>query len=161
MSDTDRPESVPTDSGAEKAAKVPKDPADTLNMALLVYLAVNVLFGVPLLLFPRAYYDFVGADAVADELGALRWVGAALLAWATGAVLVLARPGGRAIFVTVGALQLTFAAVAMGYSWAASERLGSTFWHGASVVIFGLAAAVMWWARFRARRVLSAPTSGG
>ena len=136
--------------------KAPRDPADTLNMALLVYIAVSAILALPILLFPSQFFDFVGVeDRVAAELDAWRWVGAMLLAWAVGAVLVLARPAGRAIFVTIGAVQLSFGAATMAYSWAAGERMGSATWHGIATLLLAAAAAVMWWARFRARRVLA------
>lgn len=133
----------------------PRDPAATLTTAMLVYIFVTLLFALPLVIFPAAFFDVVGlSDAEAAALGGLRWFGAVLLAWAISGILVLARPGGRAIFVTTGALQLTFSAVALLYSWSVSEYAWSSWYHGFMTVISIAGAAYLWWARFRARAVL-------
>jgi hypothetical protein len=142
--------------------KPPRDPADTLRLALLVYIVVNLLIGIPLMLIPVGFLDFIGVERnIAEELAGLRWVGAVLVAWGIGGVLVMARPVGRAYFVTVGALQMTFAAVTFLYSWWTGESLGSVWFQTvASVVLVG-AAAYLWWARLRARSTLALdpPTS--
>jgi hypothetical protein len=142
--------------GPEPAPRKPKrDPVGTLNLALLVYLGVTTVFAVPLLLFPAAFYDLIGVSSrAAAELGGLRWVGGMLAAWVVSGVLVLASPSGRAIFVTTGALQLSFGAAAFVYSWITDDFLGYT-WFNAIVTLVLIAAAVyLWWARFRARAVL-------
>ena len=145
----------PTTSPAASAPRQKRDPAGTLSLAMLVYIAVNAIFGV-LLLFPAQFYDFVGVrSSIADDLGGLRWVGAMLLSWAVAAILVLARPVGRAFFVTTGSLQLTVVAVALAYSLAIDDGLGATWFQILSALIWAAAAGVMWWARLGARKVLS------
>lgn len=143
-------------------AKPPRDPADTLRLALLVYIVVNLIMGIPLMLVPVGALDFIGVERnIAEELAGLRWVGAVLVAWGIGGILVMARPVGRAYFVTVGALQMTFASVAFLYSWWTGESVGSVWFQTvASVVLVG-SAAYLWWARLRARSTLALdpPTS--
>ena len=136
--------------------KPPRDPADTLRLALLVYIVVNLVLGIPLMLVPVGFLDLIGVERnIAEELAGLRWVGAVLVAWGIGGVLVMARPVGRAYFVTVGALQMTFAAVAFLYSWWTGESLGAVWFQTvASVVLVG-SAAYLWWARLRARSTLA------
>jgi hypothetical protein len=163
MTDQD-PDLVPSrevevvEEGAVPAARRPRrDPAVTLTWAMLVYIFVMMLFALPLVIFPEAFFDVVGLDdAVADDLGGLRWVGATLLAWAVSGILVLARPGGRAIFVTTGSLQLTFAALALLYSWSIGEYSWSTWFQVVATVITGAAAIVLWWARLRGRKIFRA-----
>jgi len=144
------------DEEGAREPRTPRDPADTLRLALIVYVVVNLALGIPLALVPIGFLDFIGVDPViASELGGLRWVGAVLVAWGISAVLVLARPVGRAYFVTVGALQMTLAAVAFFYSWWRHESLGSAWFQAAAGVVLVASAVYLWWARLKARSVLA------
>ncbi len=135
--------------------KAKRDPATVLTSAMVVYVFINLLFAVPLLVAPSAFFDGIGlSSVVADQLGGLRWVGAVLFAWAVAGILVVAKPEGRAIFVTTGALQLTFGAVAFVYSWTVAEYEWATWYQLFATVVLVLGAAYMSWARLRGRRVL-------
>ncbi len=134
--------------------RIATDPAATLNLAMVVYIFIDMLFALPLLIFPVAFFDFIGMDTgTAEDLGAFRWVGAMLLAWAVSGIFVLARPGGRAIFVTTGALQLSLAALAFLYSWSLDEYTWSVAYHLVATLILVLGSVVLWWARFVGRTV--------
>ena len=104
----DRPQAdfleVPTGGGAPDAPrKEPRTPAETLTSAMVVYITVNLLWALPLLVFPETFFDLILHDPpVSGQFDGLRWFGAVLLAWAVSGILVLARPEGRAIFVTTG-----------------------------------------------------------
>jgi len=136
-------------------AKQKRDVASLLTSAMVVYVFVNLIFALPLLVAPESFFDGIGlTDRVADQLGGLRWVGAVLLAWAVSGILVLARPEGRAIFVTTGALQLTFGALALVYSWSISEYEWSLWYHAVATLVLAVGAVYMWWARLRGRSVL-------
>ena len=133
----------------------PANPAKTMNTALLVYILINLFFALPLVIDPERFFDVIGLTHLESAAtGGLRWVGAMLLAWAVSGLFVLARPGGRGIFVTTGAMQLTFGAVALVYSWMVSEQDWSTQYHALMVVISIGGAIYLWWARFMARSVL-------
>ena len=135
--------------------KPPRDPAATLNLAMLVYIFVTMIFALPLVIFPETFFDVVGLDdRVAADLGGLRWVGAVLLAWAVSGILVLARPGGRAIFVTTGSLQMTFGALAFIYSWSVGEYGWATWYQLLATATLVAASLVLWWARFSGRKLL-------
>lgn len=139
------------------ATRAKRDPATVLTSAMVVYVFINLLFAIPLLVAPSSFFDAVGlSSAVAGQLDGLRWVGAVLLAWAVSGILVLARPHGRAIFVTTGALQLTFAAAAFIYSWSVSEYEWGTWYHFIATLILAAGAGYMSWARLRGRAVLKA-----
>jgi hypothetical protein len=160
MSD-DPPQPLPVDEQADgpdrptRAAKRPRDPAATLNIAMLVYIFVTLVFALPLVIFPVTFFDVIGLpERTAADLGGLRWVGAVLLAWAVSGILVLARPGGRAIFVTTGALQFTFAAVAFLYSWSIGEYAWDIWYQAFSTVLLIAGSIVLWWARMSGRKVL-------
>lgn len=132
-----------------------RDPAATLNIAMVVYIFVNLLFALPLVILPATFFDVIGLpSSTADQLGGLRWVGAVLLAWAISGILVLARPGGRAIFVTTGALQLSLAALAFLYSWSLDEFGWSTWYQALATLVLTAGSLVMWWARLAGRKVL-------
>ena len=134
----------------------PRDPVDTLRIAMIVYIAVNLVYGVPLTFFPGSFLDVIGVEeASASELGGLRWMGAMLLAWGISGILVLARPFGRAYFVTAGALQLSFAAAAVVYSWLVGDGLGEVWFDTLTAVIFVGSAIYLSWARLKARAVLA------
>ena len=143
------------DSPPSERKRKPADPAKTLNTALLVYILINLFFALPLVIAPERFFDWIGlSDLESAATGGLRWVGAMLLAWAVSGLFVLARPGGRGIFVTTGALQLTFGAAALVYSWTVSEHDWATQYHALMVVVSIGGAIYLWWARFRARAVL-------
>ena len=148
---------LPDEVGMTSAApqKTKRDPASVLTSAMVVYIFINMLFAIPLLVAPAAFFDSIGlSGVVADQLGGLRWVGAVLLAWAVSGILVLAKPGGRAIFVTAGSLQLTFAAVAFIYSWSIGEYEWSLWYQLLATVVLVAGGAYMSWARLRGRAVL-------
>jgi hypothetical protein len=133
--------------------------AGTLRWAMLWYIAVNLALGLPLMLAPVEFLRLIGVDeATVTALGGLRWVGAMLTAWAVAAGMILARPGGRAFFVTAGALQMTFGAAALLYSSFAEEQLGSLWFHTLLTVVFVGTAIYLWVARLSAKEVLSIET---
>jgi hypothetical protein len=148
------PEEAPS-GPPERPRRARREPAATLNIAMVVYIFVNLLFALPLVILPTTFFDAIGmSSSVADQLGGMRWVGAVLLAWAISGILVLARPGGRAIFVTTGALQLTLGALAFLYSWSLDEFTWSTWYQALATVVLVAGSLVMWWARLTARKVL-------
>jgi hypothetical protein len=157
VSDRGIPEEPFPEEGPSEAPvpKKPRDPAATLTAAMVVYIFVNLAFALPLVIFPKAYFDIIGLDStVADQLGGLRWVGAMLLAWSITAIQVMARPGGKAVFVTTGAFQLTLGALAFLYSWSIREYEWDLWYQFlASLVLIG-GAVYLWWARMSARKVL-------
>jgi hypothetical protein len=137
-----------------KAPRRPRDPSQTLMSALVVYIFINLALALPLVIFPGAYFDAVGLDPiVADQLDGLRWVGAVILAWAITGILVLARPEGRAVFVTAGAFQLTLGALAFLYSWSIGEYEWATWYQMVVTAVLAVGAVYLWWARLRGRRV--------
>ena len=163
MTDEGVPELQPDEGGVPQADRVeskPRGPASTLTMAMLVYIFVSLAFALPLVIFPEAYFDIIGLDdTVADKLGGLRWVGGMMLAWSIAAIQVMARPGGKSVFVTAGAFQVTLGAVAFLYSWSLREYDWNTWYQVLASVVLTLAAIYMWWARMSARKVLKGEVS--
>ena len=113
---------------------------------------VNLAIGLPLLLIPVEFLRLIGVDdATAVELGGLRWIGAMLVAWGIAGLIIMARPAGRAYFVTAGALQMTFGAGALLYSSFSDEQLASLWFHTLIPVVFVATAVYLWVARFQAK----------
>ncbi len=147
-------EPIPVDAADTTLPKRKRDATGVLNIAMVVYIFINLLFALPLVIFPATFFDVIGlSDETSSQLGGLRWVGAVLLAWAISGILVLARPGGRAIFVTTGALQLTLAALAFLYSWSIREFEWDTWYHLLATAVLVAGSLVLWWARLVGRRV--------
>jgi len=165
MSDDQQRAELPETGDGERGQRSPRrqrEPAATLTSAMVVYIFINLLFALPLFASPEAFFDAIGLrEAVANDLGGLRWVGAVILAWAIAGILVLARPEGRAIFVTTGALQLSLGALGFLYSWSLSEHRWSTWYHALASGILTGGALYLWWARFRGRAIFKGPPEAG
>lgn len=132
-----------------------RDPASTLTSSMVVYIAINLVYGLPLAAAPQWFFDVIGmSPRVADDLGGVRWLGASLLAWGVSGVIVLLRPGGRSTFVTAGALQLSAAAVALLYSWSVGEYEWSTWFQVLTALVFFGGAVYLGFARLAGRKVL-------
>jgi hypothetical protein len=150
----DEHERIDESTEGDQTARRPRDPAATFTSAMVVYIFINLVFALPLIIAPVSFFDLIGLDAtVADQLGGLRWVGAVVLAWAISGILVLARPGGRAIFVTTGAFQLTLGALAFLYSWSIGEYEWSTWYQAFASVVLILGSVYLWWARPQGRKL--------
>jgi hypothetical protein len=136
-------------------SKKTRDPASTLTMAFVVYIFINLALALPLVIFPVAYFEIIGLeDAIAANLGGLRWVGAVLLAWSITGIAVMARPEGRGVFVTAGAVQLTMGALGFMYSWSIDEYRWSTWYQALCAVVLTAGAVYLWWARLSGRKLL-------
>ena len=157
----DLPEVPPGDGQPEAPVrKPPRTPAETLTTAMVVYILINLLWAVPMTAVPESFFELILRDEpIAGQFDGLRWLGAVLLAWAISGILVLARPEGRAIFVTTGALQLTFAALVSLYTWSADPEQWDMWYHVAASGLFGGGAVYLWWARLRARQIFKGQRS--
>ena len=156
---TDRPESeepLEPDAIVEPVpTKKKRDPATTLTTAFVVYIFINLAFALPLVIFPVAFFEVVGMDdTVANQMGGLRWVGAMLLAWSITAIAVMARPGGKGVFVTAGAAQLTMGAIGFLYSWSIDEYHWSTWYQVLASIVLTAGSVYLWWARMSGRKLL-------
>jgi hypothetical protein len=149
----------PPDGLPEEATGRPlpgRSPEGTLATALLAYAAVNGLSGLLIALFPTAFWDTIGgaADIYDRAYDSTRFAGGALLALAIGALVVLRRPAGQQTLVTVFALEATLATVAVFTNIVADDTPTDLWFEIVVLLGAGGVAGYMWWARFRARRVL-------
>ncbi len=141
--------------------RAPRTPRGTLNAALVAYMAINLAYGVPMLLFPNFLWGTIGgAEGQALEaLESTRWAGAILVAFAAGVFLLLAVPRGQRTFVTTLALHYSLAAAALLFSTLTGEFddiVGLRAWFPwLATVVVALAALYIWYARFKARDLLN------
>jgi hypothetical protein len=155
MTDVPIPEDLGESGSPGEPKPPPRDPATTLTTAMVVYIFINLAYALPLVIFPAAYFDLIGLDdAVASDLGGLRWMGAMLLAWSITAIQVMARPEGKGVFVSTGAFQLTLGALAFLYSWSLREYEWDLWYQVVSSVLLTGGAVYMWWARMSGRKLL-------
>jgi hypothetical protein len=152
----DRPAEVPREATSRPIAG--RSPEGTLATALLAYAAVNGLSGLLIAFFPRAFWDTIGgaADIYDRAYGSTRFAGAALLALAVGALLVLRRPAGQQTLVTVFALEATFVTLAIFTTLVADDAPTDIWFEILMLLGAGAVAGYLWWARFKARNILKA-----
>lgn len=155
MSDDRLPPAGPA---PEEPTREPLEPGTHLRLSVLLYVGVNLVYGIPMALGPSLLWgDIAGADGrELDALVSNRWVGAALIAWGAGGLLVLLRPGGRQTMVTTFALQFTLAAAFLVISALADEfAFVDTWFVLLAIVVVGFGGAYLWYARWRGRAVLT------
>ena len=154
MDQQQQPAPVPPEPTSE-----PLQPGTHLRLAVLAYVAINLLYGLPGAIWPDLIWGTIGGvdSPELEVLAAMRWGGAILVAWAIGGFLVLGRPKGRQTMVTTFALQYTLAAVALATSLFAGEfDFADTWFSVASVLVVAAGAAYLWYARWTGREVLTA-----
>ena len=136
--------------------KTPRTPQGTLNTALFAYAAINGVSGVLIALFPRLFWETLGsADGdFARALDSTRFGGAALLALAIGALLVMRKPGGQNTLVTVFALEATLVAAALAANVVVDDTVTGVVFDWAMLLGCAAVAAYLWWARLKARKIL-------
>ena len=148
---------TPRDATAVRRPKERMTPQTTLGTALLVYAALNGLAGLFMLTFPRALWVSIGgADGVSvgNAYASTRFAGAALAALAVAALLVMRKPARQSTLVTVLTIEATLVAVATVLNGVVDD-VPTDDWFTWLIAIGSVAlAAIMWWARFVARKVL-------
>jgi len=136
----------------------PLQPGTHLRLSVLIYVGINVVYGLPIALWPDLIWDTVAGGDSAELVGLMsaRWAGAILLAWAVGGLLVLTRPQGRQTMVTTFALQTSFATVALIVSALADEFVWADTWFVLfAIVAIGAESLYLWYGRWAGREVLS------
>lgn len=157
----------PVGEGAETspppAPKEPRTPGAVLATGLFVYIAVNVAYGLPMLVWPELLWETIGgadADTAGMVLATNRWAGGVLLGLAAGAVFVLMRPTGQRTFVTMLCIHTALAAAAILYSISTGEwdDAGIAAWFAwLSAIVVAAESGYLWYARVKARSVLAMP----
>jgi len=133
-----------------------RTPEGTLATALLAYAAVNGLSGLLVALFPTAFWNTIGgaADLYDRAYDSTRFAGAALLALAVGALLVLRKPAGQQTLVTVFALEATLVTLAIFTNLVGDDTPTDLWFEIVMLLGAGGVAGYLWWARIKARGIL-------
>jgi hypothetical protein len=153
-----RPETTPgTGAGSVKPLREGMTPRTVLGTALLAYAALNGLAGLFMLTFPRALWVSIGGAegaSVGNAYASTRFAGAALAALAVAALLVMRKTAHQSTLVTVLAIEATLVAVATVLNGVADD-VPTDGWFTWLIALGSVAlAALMWWARVFARKVL-------
>ena len=152
-------EAAPTPLEAAGARR-PRDrmtPQTALGTALLAYAALNGLGGLFMLAFPHALWVSIGGaqgEAVGNAYASTRFAGAALVALAVAALLVMRKPAHQSTLVTVLAIEATLAAAGTVLNGVVDDVPTGDWFTWLIAVVSVALAGFMWWARIFARKVL-------
>ncbi len=160
------PSGEPTPESATPAPtpKEPRSPRHTLNIALLAVVALDVGYGLPMLLWPNLLWGTIGG-ADGRHLEALetnRWAGGLLIGLGIGALFVIAKPRGQRTIVTMFAIQSAIVAAALVLSAVNGEfsDVLDAWFYWLAAVVTAATSLYLWYARLKARAVL-APSPAG
>ncbi len=150
---------APRQESEPKPPKEPRSPGAVVRTALLIYIVVNVAYGLPMLLWPDLIWGTIGgADGLRLEaLESMRWAGGVLLGLAIGAFFAFTRPAGQwTLMMGIGA-HTSLAAVGIWLSLLAGEWTPTIdlwfVWLAAIVV--PIESLYIWYARFKGRELLA------
>lgn len=142
-----------------EAPKTPRSERSVVRTALAIYIAVNVAYGLPMLLWPDLLWGTVaGADGLRLEaLLTTRWAGGVLLGLAFGALLAFTRPAGQWTLMMGIAAQTSLAAVGIWLSLLAGEWTpGVDLWFvWIAAMVVPAESLYLWYARFKGRELLA------
>jgi hypothetical protein len=132
-------------------------PQTALDAALLAYAALNGLAGLFILTFPRVLWISIGGaegEIVGNAYASTRFAGAALVALAVTALLVMRKPAHQSTLVTVLATEATLAAAGTVLNGVVDDVPTGAWFTWLIAVVSVALAGFMWWARIFARKVL-------
>jgi hypothetical protein len=148
----------PTESIAHEESS-PLDPGTHLRLSVLLYVVVNLAYGLPIALWPDLIWGTIagGEASEVEVLSGMRWAGAILVAWAVGGLLVLSRPEGRQTMVSTFALQYSLGTAALVVSALADDFDWAETWFVLTAIIaVGASGLYLWYGRWAGREVLNA-----
>ena len=147
-----------TNQEAPRSKPEPRPPGSTLRIAVLVYAVLNLVSGTSILVWPSLFWGTIGGadDEALEVIKSVRWGGAILAAFGIGALMVYARPRGQRTFVTSMALQDAGVTAALVFSSLTDELAYLDTWFVVALIgATALSGLYLWWARFKARDLLS------
>jgi hypothetical protein len=89
-----------------------------LKAALISFAAIGLIYGLWYFISPESMVKLSGSEPI--DTNWLRWSGGTLTALGIGALMVLLKPKGQGIFITISALGNLFAGLALLYAWITS-----------------------------------------
>ena len=129
-----------------------KSNSGILKVALLIYAVVCIIYGLGFSFMPDSLVELSGSEPVYH--GWLRWPGGILISLGIGAILVLLKPDGQGIFVTIMALGTLLAGLALLWAWITIvEEVNVWFTAMPTIVLLALS-GLLWWSRQAAKNTL-------
>jgi hypothetical protein len=122
-----------------------------LNVALIIYIVVVLVYGVLFLLAPQLMVKVSGSEQVASSW--LRWPGGVLIALGVGAIMVCRDPLKQYVFVLTITLGSLLAGLALLYALL-FEMVGETWFTALPVIILLILAAILWSGSRQAKDIL-------
>ncbi len=122
-----------------------------LNVALIIYIVIVLIYGVLYFLAPQVLVKAQGGDPVAS--GWLRWVGGVLIALGVGAIMVYRNPLKQDAFIVTITVGCLLAGLAMLYALL-FELTGDTWFTVLPMVILFILVALLFLGRRQAKDIL-------
>lgn len=130
-------------------AKIKK--TNLLNVALIIYIVVVIVYGVLFLLAPQLLVKASGSEQVASSW--LRWPGGVLIALGVGAFMVYRNPLKQYVFILTIALGTLLSGLALLYALL-FEMIGDTWFTALPVIILLILTALLWIGSMQAKDIL-------
>lgn len=122
-----------------------------LNIALMIYIVIVLVYGVLYLLAPQVLVEAQGGEPVTS--GWLRWSGGVLIALGLGTIMVYRNPVKQDVFVVTITLGCLLAGLALLYALF-FEMTGNAWFTALPMIILLILSALLWFGRKQATDVL-------
>lgn len=122
-----------------------------LNVALIIYMVVVIVYGVLFLFVPQLLVDASGGEPASSSW--LRWPGGVLIALGIGAFLVYQNPVKQDAFLVAIALGTLFSGLALLYALF-FEMTGNKWFTALPVIILLISSVLLWLGRNQAKDIL-------
>ncbi len=129
-----------------------KSNSGILNIALLFFAVVCLIYGLAFFIVPDSLVKMSGGEPVYH--GWLRWPGGVIFALGIGAILTYLNPKGQGIFVTTIAIGTSLAGVAMLWSWIDIEEGANVWFTALPTIVLLTLTGLLWWSRKAAKNTL-------
>lgn len=123
-----------------------------LNVALIIYIVVVIVYGVFFLLAPQLMAKASGSGPVASSW--LRWPGGVLIALGVGAIMVYRNPLKQYVFVFTITLGSLLAGLALLFTLLFEMEIGETWFTVLPVFILLILAVLLWFGSRQAKDIL-------
>ena len=122
-----------------------------LNVALITYIVIVIVYGVFFLLFPQLLVEASGGGAVSSSW--LRWPGGVLISLGVGGVMVYRNPIKQDALVVTMALGTLFSGLALLYALF-FETKGDIWFTVLPMIILLTSSVLLWLGRNQAKKTL-------
>ena len=125
-----------------------KKKSKMLDMLLIIYAIIALVYGIGYLLFPAALVELSGGEPIPSSW--LRWTGGVLIALGVGAVYAYRAPVREEAYILTISLGTCFTGLTLLYSWI-FEMTGSTWFTLSPAILMLVISALLWWDWFKSK----------